>query len=43
MNSEQMKHWYGVFLMAGCLRSIGAAEETAVVQKYCGSMAEQER
>ncbi len=41
-----MKYWCGVFLMAGCLCSLGvaraadlmgAAQETAVVQKYCGS------
>ena len=46
MNSEQMKHWCSVFFIAGCLCSfgvgqaaglMGAAQETAVVQKYCGS------
>src|SRR6202451_3025231 len=46
MNSGQMKNWCSIFFAAGCLCSsgvgraadlIGAAQETAVVQKYCGS------
>jgi hypothetical protein len=46
MNSEQMRNWCSVFLVAGCLCSsgvgkaaelMGAAQENAVVQKYCGS------
>jgi hypothetical protein len=46
MHSEQMKNWCSVFLVAGCLCSsgvgkaaelMGAAQETALVQKYCGS------
>src|ERR1017187_703765 len=46
MNSGQMKNWYSVFFAAGCLCSsgvgraadlMGAAKETAVLQKYCGS------
>ena len=46
MNSEQRQNWCSVFLVAGCLCSsgvgqaadvMGAAQETAVVQKYCGS------
>jgi hypothetical protein len=46
MNSEQMKNWRSVFLVAGFLCSLGvgraadlmeSAKETAVVQKYCGS------
>src|SRR5580658_249548 len=45
MNSEQMRNWCSVFLVAGCLCSsgvgkaaelMGAAQENAVVQKYCG-------
>jgi hypothetical protein len=46
MNNEQMKYCCAILSMAGCLGSLGvgqaadlmgAAQETAVVQRYCGS------
>jgi hypothetical protein len=46
MKSEQIRNWCSLFFVAGCLGSlsvvraaeaIGADQETAMVQKYCGS------
>jgi hypothetical protein len=46
MDCEQMRNWCSVFFVAACLcssgvgqaaESMGPAQETAVVQKYCGS------